>query len=83
MVDVNRVSDMYQRIMSEVSKVVIGKNDIKESMMLALLAGGHVLVEGYPGTAKTKLAKNPRIFYNIKSFEKPTRFQTMDGWQSG
>ena len=58
MVDVNKIADMYQRIMNEVSKVVIGKNDIKESMMLALLAGGHILVEGYPGTAKTKLARS-------------------------
>ncbi|MBN2238622.1 MAG: MoxR family ATPase [Dehalococcoidales bacterium] len=58
MVDVNRISDMTQRIMNEVSKVVIGKTDIKESMMLALLAGGHILIEGYPGTAKTKLARS-------------------------
>jgi MoxR-like ATPase len=58
LVDVNRVSDIYTRIMDEVSRVVIGKDDIKEGLMLALLAGGHVLIEGYPGTAKTKLARS-------------------------
>lgn len=43
--------------MNEISRVVIGKENIKEGLMLALLAGGHILIEGYPGTAKTKLAK--------------------------
>ena len=42
-------------IYAEVSKVVIGKNDIKEIFLLALLSEGHVLVEGLPGTAKTTL----------------------------
>jgi len=55
--DVNRVADLYQRILAEVSKAVIGKEETKEALMLALVAGGHVLVEGLPGTAKTKLAR--------------------------
>lgn len=42
-------------IYAEVSKVVIGKNDIKEIFLLALLSEGHVLLEGLPGTAKTTL----------------------------
>jgi MoxR-like ATPase len=45
------------KILSEVSKVVIGKGEIKQALMLALIAGGHILIEGAPGTAKTKLAK--------------------------
>jgi MoxR-like ATPase len=56
--EVNRVSDIFTRIMTEISKVVIGKDAIKEGLILSLLAGGHVLIEGYPGTAKTKLAKS-------------------------
>ena len=58
MVDINKVADIYNRVMGEVSKVVIGKDNIKEGLMLALLAGGHVLIEGFPGTAKTKLARS-------------------------
>lgn len=54
----NKVADLYERIMAEISKVVIGKQDVKEALILALIAGGHVLIEGLPGTAKTKLAKS-------------------------
>jgi len=53
-----KVSDLYARILGELSKVIVGKDEIKEVLMLALIAGGHVLIEGFPGTAKTKLAKS-------------------------
>lgn len=52
-----KVAEGYKRILGEISKVVIGKDKIKEALFLALIAGGHVLIEGYPGSAKTKLAK--------------------------
>src|SRR3990170_5862015 len=45
----NKVADLHERILKEISKVVIGKNEIKEALVLAL-------IEGLPGTAKTKLA---------------------------
>jgi MoxR-like ATPase len=45
------------KILEEVSKVVIGKDEIKEMLLVALLSEGHVLIEGLPGTAKTLLAK--------------------------
>ncbi|MDD5288566.1 MAG: MoxR family ATPase [Dehalococcoidales bacterium] len=54
--DSQRISDLYQRIKNEISKVIIGKSEIERAMLLALIAGGHVLIEGLPGTAKTKLA---------------------------
>ena len=57
MVDKYKISDLYGKILSEISKVIIGKSEIEESLMLALIAGGHVLIEGLPGTAKTKLAR--------------------------
>jgi len=38
-------------------KVIIGKYELIESLLVALLSEGHVLIEGYPGTAKTLLAK--------------------------
>jgi len=37
--------------------VIVGKGEIEQALMLALVAGGHVLIEGLPGTAKTKIAK--------------------------
>jgi MoxR-like ATPase len=45
------------KILDEVSKVVVGKDEIKEMLLVALLSEGHVLIEGLPGTAKTLLAK--------------------------
>ncbi|MBI4303760.1 MAG: MoxR family ATPase [Chloroflexi bacterium] len=58
MADIKNVSELYQRILAEVSKAIISKDEIKEALMLALIAGGHVLIEGLPGTAKTKLAQS-------------------------
>ena len=57
MIDIKKVADLRQKIMIEVSKVIVGKEDVKQALMIALLAGGHVLIEGVPGTAKTQLAK--------------------------
>ena len=57
MTDNYKVSDLYGKLLNEISKVIIGKSKIKETLTLALIAGGHVLIEGLPGTAKTKLAR--------------------------
>jgi MoxR-like ATPase len=42
----------------EVHKTVVGYDEIIESLFIALVAGGHVLIEGVPGIAKTLLAKS-------------------------
>ena len=55
--NVKLIVSVSSRILDEVSKVVIGKEDIKEILLVALLSEGHVLIEGLPGTAKTLLAK--------------------------
>ncbi len=49
--------EILNSITAEVSKVVIGKEDVKEILLVALLSQGHVLIEGLPGTAKTTLAR--------------------------
>jgi len=53
-----KVSDLYEKILGEVSKAIIGKDETKEALVLALIAEGHVLIEGFPGTAKTKLGRS-------------------------
>lgn len=50
-------SSVPSAILNEISKVVIGKEDAKELLLVALLSDGHVLIEGYAGSAKTLLAK--------------------------
>lgn len=51
-----RVAGQAQAIRQEVARVVIGKNDLLHRIMVALLADGHILVEDYPGLAKTLTA---------------------------
>jgi len=51
------IAQTVLRIRQEVSKVVIGQEEHVELLLTGLLSGGHVLVEGLPGIAKTLLAK--------------------------
>jgi len=48
---------ILNKITAEVSRVVIGKNEIKELLLLALMSQGHILIEGLPGTAKTTVSR--------------------------
>jgi MoxR-like ATPase len=47
-----------ERVRREVHKAVVGQNVVVERMLVALLADGHVLIEGMPGLAKTLLVKS-------------------------
>ena len=44
-------------IRGEVRKAVVGQDDVIDLMLTSLLVGGHILLEGVPGTAKTLLAR--------------------------
>ena len=52
-----RAKDVSERILAEVSKVIVGKAEEVKLIEACLLAGGHVLLEGVPGVAKTTIAK--------------------------
>ncbi|MBC8104929.1 MAG: MoxR family ATPase [Cytophagales bacterium] len=52
------VSDLAARVVREVHKSVQGQDEVIEAAMVALVAGGHALVEGVPGTAKTLLVRS-------------------------
>jgi MoxR-like ATPase len=53
----DRVSALADRIRGEVAKAIVGQSDTLNLMLVALFSGGHVLLEGPPGTAKTLLAQ--------------------------
>jgi len=51
------VSSLTNRVIENVEKVIIGKRDVVELTLLALLCQGHILIEDVPGTGKTILAR--------------------------
>lgn len=52
-----RVHELRQRTLQAVEQVVVGMNHVTDQLLMALIAGGHVLLEGVPGTAKTTLCR--------------------------
>lgn len=51
------MQQQFQRLRSEAEKVIVGLEEPFELLVTALVTGGHVLLEGVPGTAKTLMAK--------------------------
>ena len=54
---VKQDSIFLQDLLSEINKVMVGQEMLVERVLIALLADGHVLLEGVPGLAKTLLIK--------------------------
>jgi len=50
---IKQESQFVDKAMTEVNKVVVGQNEMLEGILMGLLTGGHVLLEGVPGLAKT------------------------------
>src|SRR5947209_4214946 len=51
------VRDLWTRLLAEADGVLVGLDEPFQHLTIALLSGGHVLLEGVPGTGKTLLAK--------------------------
>ena len=56
--DIAELKSLADAIRAEVAKAVVGQTDTVDLMLVALFSGGHVLLEGPPGTAKTLLAQS-------------------------
>jgi MoxR-like ATPase len=54
--DIEQIRGMAEALRGEVRKAIVGQDDVVELMLTSLLVGGHILLEGPPGTAKTLLA---------------------------
>src|SRR5512143_1569049 len=55
--DVTKFQGRFSALKSEVGKVLVGQDDMLHRLLLGLLAGGHVLLEGVPGLAKTLVVR--------------------------
>ena len=50
---VDELARAYQKVRTELGKVIVGQDEVLEQLLIALFAGGHCMVEGVPGLAKT------------------------------
>lgn len=53
-----QVSTYYQKTKEQLGKYIVGNEEVIDTVLVALFSGGHVLIEGIPGTAKTSIAKS-------------------------
>ncbi len=53
----NLVQTVFEKMKQEAQKVIVGQTELFELVVVGLFSGGHVLLEGVPGTAKTLIAK--------------------------
>src|SRR5215467_14193555 len=54
---VDSYGEKFRMLKSELARVIVGQDEIVQSTLLALVAGGHVLIEGAPGLGKTLLVR--------------------------
>ncbi len=66
------VWSLADAVRGEVGKAVVGQTHVVDSMLVALVTGGHILLEGVPGTAKTLLARS--LAYAIDTSFKRIQF---------
>jgi MoxR-like ATPase len=55
--NIEQATHTADRLVGELQKVIVGQEAVLEEMVVAVLAGGHALLEGVPGTAKTLMAR--------------------------
>src|SRR2546423_15231752 len=54
---VQRFHAVRERILEQVRKVIVGQDEVLEQILIALFVGGHCLITGLPGTAKTLMVR--------------------------
>ena len=67
-----QLRDAFTKVRTEVGKAVVGQDAAVTGLMIALLAGGHVLLEGVPGVAKTLLVRT--LSHTLKLETKRVQF---------
>src|SRR5881628_1125554 len=62
----DKLASTRSQIYGELRKVIIGQLDVIEEILLALFSGGHCLITGAPGLAKTLLVKSIAQIFHLK-----------------
>ena len=63
---VDQILTGYSRIKSELGKTIIGQEDVIDEILISLFAGGHILITGAPGLAKTLLVKSIAEIFDLQ-----------------
>src|SRR3989454_7555375 len=63
---VERLTTGHAQIVAELAKVIVGQQEVIDQILIALLAGGHCLITGAPGLAKTLLVKSIARIFHLK-----------------
>ncbi len=63
---VEQIKTARERIGAELAKVIVGQQNVIEHLLIAVLSGGHCLVTGAPGLAKTLLVKSLAQLFDLK-----------------
>src|SRR6202451_318632 len=59
-------TDRLNRVREEIGKIIVGQTDVVDGVLICLLAGGHVLLEGVPGLGKTTLLRTLARVLHLK-----------------
>src|SRR5437588_2056842 len=65
-IGIDRATSEINRVRDEIGKVIVGQSDVIEGVLICLLAGGHVLLEGVPGLGKTTLLRTLARVLHLK-----------------
>lgn len=63
---VEQIREGKSRIEAELSKVIVGQSDVIEQLLICLVAGGHCLITGAPGLAKTLLVRSVAQIFHLR-----------------
>ena len=69
--DLNELKTATARLEEEISKVIVGQKNLIRQMLIAVLADGHLLIEGVPGIAKTLAVKLIARAIDVVALEYP------------
>src|SRR5260370_42463930 len=59
-------TSQINRVRAEIGKIIVGQQDVVDGVLICLLAGGHVLLEGVPGLGKTTLLRTLSQVMHLK-----------------